>query len=53
MFSQVSPKRENLTTLTCVDVHLMIVKVTIMALVVSFLGHQLQADDRTAAGHTG
>jgi hypothetical protein len=34
-------------------VRLMIVNVTIMALVVSFLGHQLQADDGTAAGHTG
>jgi hypothetical protein len=34
-------------------VRFMIVKVTIMALVVSFLGHQLQADDCSATGHTG
>jgi hypothetical protein len=37
------------TGLTCADVYLMIVKVTPMTLVVSFLGHPLQADDRTSA----
>ena len=36
------------TTLTCADVHLVIVKVQVIALVVSFLGHLMQADDRTS-----
>jgi hypothetical protein len=36
------------TTLTCIGVRLMIVKVQIVTLVVSFLGHLLQADDRTS-----
>jgi len=41
------------TTLTCTDARSMIVKVTIMAFVVSFLGHQPQTDDRAAAGNKG
>jgi [ribosomal protein S5]-alanine N-acetyltransferase len=36
------------TTLTCADVHLVIVKVQLMTLVVSFLGHSPQADDLTS-----
>jgi hypothetical protein len=36
------------TSLTCTDVSLVIAKMQLMTLVVSFLGHQLQADDRTS-----
>ena len=36
------------TTLTCTDVRLVIVKVQLVGLVVSFLGHLPQADGRTS-----
>jgi hypothetical protein len=36
------------TTLTCADVRLLIVKVLPVTLVISFLGHLLQADGRTS-----
>ena len=35
-------------TLTCADARFMIVNVTAMVLLVSFLGHQLQADESNA-----